>query len=113
MDIESRLQKIETQVHQTRVLMWVVLALVLAIGLGFLLVAIELDLLQVGTLLTYVWFPLVVLVLIGMVCLLVFYLLASVLSGLRQFRTSRAADAQVFQQVIAERGKDRSQDPGP
>jgi hypothetical protein len=112
MDSESRLQKIEAQVHQIRILVWVALALVLAIGLGFLLVAIKLGLVEVSTLLTYIWFPLVVLILVAMVCLLVFHLLASVLSGLRQFRTSREADAQIFRQVIAGQAKDRSQDPG-
>ncbi len=112
MDIETHLQKIEAQVRQVRILAWVVLGIVLAIGLGFLLVAIKLGLLDVGTLLTYVWLPLAAFVLIAMAGLLVFYLLASVLSGLRQFRTSREADAEVFRQAIAERTEDRGQDPG-
>ena len=112
MDIESRLQKIEAQVQQTRTLVWIVLALVLTIGVGFLLVAVKLGLLPpvlwwVG----HVWLILVAFVLIVMVYLLVFYLLASVLSGLRQFRTSRAADAQIFREAIAERAKALRQDP--
>ncbi len=112
MDIESRLQKIEAQVHQIRTLAWVVLALVLAIGLGFLLVAIKLGLLPpVRWLVAYVGLILIVFVLMATACLLVFYLLASILSGLRQFRTSREADTQVFRETIAERTEDRGQHP--
>ena len=118
MDIESRLQKIEAQVHQTRILVWVVLALVLAIGLGFLRVAIKLGLLlPVRWLVVYGELILVAFVLIAVVCLLVFYPLASVISGLRQFWTSRETDAQlqdrILREVIAERAKTRGQDPNP
>ncbi len=117
MDIESRLQKIEAQVHQTRILVWVVLALVLAIGLGVLLVAVKLGLLPpVRWLVAYVGLILVVFVLIAVVCLLVFYLLTSVTCGLRQFRTSREADAQIqdktLREVITERSENQGQDPG-
>jgi len=114
MDIESRLQKIEAQVHQTRILVWVVLALVLAIGLGVLLVAIKLGiLLPVRWLVVYGELILVAFVLIAVVCLLVFYPLTSVVSGLRQLRTSREVDAQVFREVIAQRAKTRGQHPNP
>jgi uncharacterized protein HemY len=112
MDIESRLQKIEAQVRQIRILAWIVLALVLAIGLGFLLVAIKLGLLPIRVLIMYIELILLAFVLVSTVCLLVFYLLASVISTLRQFRTSREADARVFRQVIAERTEDQGQDPG-
>jgi CBS domain containing-hemolysin-like protein len=113
MDIEGRLQKIEAQVHQIKILVWIVLALVLAIGLGFLLVAVKLGLLlPVRWLVVYGELILVAFVLIAVVCLLVFYPLASVISGLRQFWTSREADAQVFRQAIAERTEDRGQDSG-
>ncbi len=112
MDIETRLQKIEAQVHQTRILAWLVLALALAIGVGFLLVAVELGLLPIRALIVYVELILLAFVLVSMVCLLVFYLLASVISTLRQFRTSREADAQAFRQAIAERTEDQGQDPG-
>ncbi len=77
----------------------------LAIGLGFLLVAINLGLLPVSTFVMYAWLILVVSVLIAIACLVVFYLLASVLTGLRQFRTRREADAEVFRAAIAERAK--------
>jgi uncharacterized protein HemY len=112
MDIESRLQKIEAQVRQIRILAWIVLALVLGIGLGFLLVAIKLGLLPIRVLIMYIELILLAFVLVSTVCLLVFYLLASVISTLRQFRTSREADARVFRQVIAERTEDQGQDPG-
>ena len=113
MDIESRLEKMEAQVHQTRILAWVVLVLVLAIGLGFLLVAVKLELLPVNTVLMYVWLIPVVSVLIATACLVVFYLLASVLTGLRQFRTSREQDAQVFRAAIAERARAYRHDSNP
>lgn len=116
MDIESRLQRIEAQVHQTKTLVWVVLALVLALGLGLLLIADRLGFLQVRTLVIYVELTLVRFVLIAMVCLLVFYLLASVMSGLRQFRTSREANAQIqdktLREITAERTENQGRDPG-
>ncbi len=98
MDIESRLQKIEAQVHQIKILVWVVLALVLAFGLGLLP--------------AYLPSLLVVLTLIAMV-----YLLYVAMSGWWQFRTSRAADAElqdrILREIIAERAKTRGQDPNP
>jgi hypothetical protein len=112
MDIESRLQKIEAQVHQTRILVWVVLALVLAIGLGFLLVADHLGLLRIGKLVGYVELTLAVFVLIAMAYLLVLALVSAA-SGLWQFRTSREVDAQIFREAIAERAKTRGQAPNP
>ncbi len=103
----------EAQVHQTRILVWVVLALVLAIGLGFLLVTVKLGLLRVRALVEYTEMILAGGVLIALVYGVVFYLVASTIFGLRQFRTSREVDAQVFREAIAERAKIRDQHPSP
>jgi hypothetical protein len=112
MEIESRLRKMEAEVHQTRMLVWVVLVLVLAIGLGLLQVAVDLGLVPLRDLLGYFGLVLVALVLIAMACLLV-----SAASGLRRFWTTRAADAQlqerILREVIAERAKARDPDPNP
>jgi threonine/homoserine/homoserine lactone efflux protein len=98
MDIESRSQKMEAEVHETRILVWVVLALVLAFGLGLLP--------------GYLPLIFIVFTLGAMV-----YLVVSAISGLRQFRTSREADAQVqdrlLREIIAEGAKTRCQDPNP
>jgi len=98
MDIESRLQKIEAQVHQIKILVWIVLALVLAFGLGLLP--------------AYLPSLLVVLTLIAMA-----YLLFVAVSGWWQLRTSRQTDAElqdrILREVIAERAKTRGQDPNP
>lgn len=98
MDIESRLRKIEAQVHQIKILVWVVLALVLAFGLGLLP--------------GYLPSLLVVLTLIAMA-----YLLFVAVSGWWQLRTSREMDAQlqdrILREIIAERAKTRGQAPNP
>jgi len=116
MDIESRLQKIEAEVHQTRVLVWVVLALLLTLGLGLLLVAVHLGLLRIRELVGYVELILAAFALIGMAYLLVLAT-AGAASGLRQFWTSREANAQlqdrILREIIAERAKTRGRDPNP
>jgi threonine/homoserine/homoserine lactone efflux protein len=98
MDIESRLQKIEAQVYQIKILVWVILALVLAFGLGFLP--------------AYLPSIVVILTLIAMA-----YLLFVAVSGWRQLRTSRQMDAElqdrILREIVAERAKARGQDPNP
>lgn len=116
MDIESRLQKIEAEVHQTGVLVRVVLALVLALGLGLLLVAIHFGLLRAGELVGWVELILTAFALIGMIYLLVLAA-AGAAAGLGHFWTSREAAAQLqdrmLREVIAERAKARGQSPTP
>ncbi len=98
MDIESRLQKIEAQVHQIKILVWIILALLLAFGLGFLP--------------AYLPSILVILTLVAMA-----YLLFVVVSGWWQLRTSRQTDAElqdrILREIAAERAKTRGQDPNP
>jgi len=98
MDTESRLQKMEAQVHQARTRMWIVLLVVLALCL---------DLLPASALHA---------ILIAFALIAMVYLVVSAISGLRQLRTSRAANAQrldkILREVIAERTEDRGQDPG-
>jgi threonine/homoserine/homoserine lactone efflux protein len=96
MDIEDRLQKIEAQVHQIKILVWIVLAFVLAFGFGLLP--------------AYVPSLLVVLTLIAMA-----YLLFVAISGWWQIRTSRQTDAglqdRILRAIAAERAKTRDHDP--
>jgi threonine/homoserine/homoserine lactone efflux protein len=96
MDIEGRLQKIEAQVRQIKILVWAILAFVLAVGLGLLP--------------TYLPSLLVVLTLIAMA-----YLLFVVVSGWWQIRTSRQTNAElqdrILRAIVAERAKTRGQDP--
>ena len=91
MDDESRWQKIEAQVHQARTRMWVVLLIILALCL---------DLLPANALHA---------ILTTFVLIAVVYLVVSAISGLWQFRTSRAANAQrldrILRETIAERAK--------
>ncbi len=98
MDIESRLRKVETEVHQTKILVWIILALLLAFGLGFLP--------------AYLPSILVVLTLIAMA-----YLLFVAVSGWWQLRTSRQTDAElqdrILREIVAERAKTRGQDQSP
>jgi hypothetical protein len=98
MDIESRLQKIEAQVRQIKILAWVILALVLAFGLGILP--------------AYLPSILVILTLVAMV-----YLLFVVISGWWQIRTSHQTNAElqdrILRAIAAERAKTRGQDPNP
>jgi hypothetical protein len=117
MDTESHLQRIiEAQVHQTKMLVWIllvlVLALLLAICLGLLLVAVHFGFLRVSDLWGYLGLLLVVLALVPIVYLLVLAAVSAA-SGLGQFWTSREADAQIFREVIAERAKTRGQGPNP
>jgi hypothetical protein len=99
MDTESRLQKIEAQVHQTKVLVWIVLALVVALCLGLLPVAVNLELV------------LIILVVLAMIHLLV----SGITSGVRQFWTGREAatkiQEKILQEIVSERAKARGQDP--
>jgi threonine/homoserine/homoserine lactone efflux protein len=96
MDIEGRLQKIEAQVRQIKILVWAILAFVLAVGLGLLP--------------THLPSLLVVLTLIAMA-----YLLFVVVSGWWQIRTSRQTNAElqdrILRAIVAERAKTRGQDP--
>ena len=98
MEIESRLQKIEVQLHQIKILVWVILALVVAFGLGLLP--------------AYLPSLLVVLTLFAMT-----YLLSIVVSGWWQFRTSRQTDVElqdrILREIIAERAKARGHDSTP
>jgi antibiotic biosynthesis monooxygenase (ABM) superfamily enzyme len=103
MDVESRLQRIEAQVHQIKMLVWVVLSLVLALSLGL---PQALDLPEhVG------------LILVALALIAIIYLLVMAASGLRQFWMSGRTDARlqerIFQEVIAERAKAQGQDPNP
>jgi uncharacterized membrane protein len=115
MDTDSHLQKIlEAQVRQTRMLLWILLVLVLALLLalcaGLLLVAVHFGLVRVSDLQGYFGLILVILALIPIVYLLV-QSARSAASGLEQFRASRETDAQVFREALAERARTQSQDP--
>jgi len=117
MDTESHLQKImEAQVRQTRMLVWIllvlVLALLLAVCLGLLLVAVHFGFVRVSDLRGYFGLILVLLALIPIVYLLVL-VVGSVAAGLAQFRANRTTDAQIFREAIAERAKALRQDPNP
>jgi uncharacterized membrane protein len=116
MDTESHLQKImEVQMRQTKMLVWIllvlVLALLLAICLGLLMIAVHFGFVRVSDLWGYFGLILVVLALIPIVYLLVLAVVSAA-AGLGQFRTSRELDAQVFREAIAERARARDQNPG-
>ena len=84
------------------------------VGLGFLLVAIHLGFLRLGTLTGYLTLILAACALLGMAYLLVLALLGASAS-LRQFWTSRKVDPQLqnrlLREVIAARAKTQGQDP--
>lgn len=103
MDVENRLQKIQAEVHQIKLLAWVVLGLVLALSLGL---PQALDLPEhVG------------LLLVALALIAVIYLLVMAASGLRQFWTNSGTDAQlqerILQEVIAERARAQGEDTNP
>ncbi len=103
MDVENRLQKIEAEVHQIKMLVWVVLGLVLSFTLGL---PQALDLPEhVG----------MILVALGMIAII--YLLVMAASGLRQFWMSSRTEAQlqerILQEISAERAKTQSPGPNP
>jgi len=100
MDIESRLQKVESDLHRMKVHVWAVLAVVL-----FLLSLVLLRVADSGE-----WLVSVVAVL---ALAAVVHLLVSAASGLRLFLTRRSADTRlqekIMREFIAERANTQDQ----
>ena len=103
MDIESHLQRIEADVRCTRMLVWVLVVIVVAVGLRLLQVIDSTECIAL------------VVVVLGLTA--VAHLLVSAMSGLRRFWPSREADAQlqerILREFIAERAKTQGQAPNP
>jgi hypothetical protein len=117
MDTEDPLLKImEAQVHQTKMLVWILLVLVLALLLascaGLLLVAVHLRFVRVSDLQGYLGLILVAFALSPIVYLLVLAV-GSAAAGLGRFRASRTTDAQIFREAIAERARALRRDSDP
>jgi len=104
MDIESRLQRVETDVRRTRTYVRILLVIVLVpIGLARVGVSDPKECL--------------VSVLVVWALMAVAHLLVTATSGLRRFATRREADAQlqerILREFIAERAKPQGQAPNP
>jgi O-antigen ligase len=117
MDTESHLLKImEAQVHQTKMLVWILLVLVLALLLaacaGLLLVAVHFGFVRVSDLQGYLGLILVAFALSPIVYLLVLAV-GSIAAGLGRFRAGRTTDAQIFREAIAERARALRRDSDP
>ncbi len=103
MDVENQLRRMETGVHQTRMLVWVVLVILIALGLGLPRI--------IGS------GECVASILVVLALFAIAHLLVSFGSGLWCFWAPRGVDPELQERIlrgyIAERAKTRGHGPGP
>lgn len=89
MDIETRLRKLESDLHRTKVRLWTAMAVVLCL-LGLILLQVQVS----G--------ELVISILVFLALAVLAYLLVRLASGVRLFCTRRAADAQLQDKIMTD-----------